>query len=153
MIRRARIDDIRTSLSIFAQSLSESNLYSEPLRKGETEKYRFARLLEILESGVFFVSEDQGMLDGLCFGFDDHDMVYLSWFVVSSERRGQGVGTALVAAFVEDCRERTHKIWCDTRSNNLASHAIMKRSGFSIFATVKRHWYDQDFIMWEKLLR
>ena len=49
-------------------------------------------------------------------------------------------------------KNKAHKIWLDTRINNKESIALFKKLKYKKAATFKKHYYGQDFYIWEKLI-
>ena len=87
---------------------------------------------------------------GFCFSNIDDGLIWLSWFGVRPEYRRHGIGTALLNAL--DARAKragAHKVWCDCRTDNVASRATLADSGYREICTLVNHWYGQDFLLWE----
>jgi RimJ/RimL family protein N-acetyltransferase len=96
------------------------------------------------------VSRDAAGLTGFCISRFDHGTVWLDWFGVAPRARGQGIGGELLKALSATLPARgAHKIWCDSRSDNTESIAVLERFGFKRAAHLKDHWYHQDYYLWE----
>ena len=90
-------------------------------------------------------------LAGFCFSNSDDQTVWLAWLGVHPRWRRMGVGTSLLEQLNLRARKLgSHKIWCDSRTDNQASAALLRRHGYQKIFTLKRHWYRQDFFIWEK---
>ena len=62
-----------------------------------------------------------------------------------------GIGRSLLEKLELRAKElSSHKIWCDSRTENHASAALLRRQGYAQICTLRRHWYAQDFFIWEK---
>jgi len=99
------------------------------------------------------VVRDRSSLVGFCFSrFDDYT-IWLEWFCISPNYRGQNIGNMILSKLEDSTRIREcHKIWCDSRIENIASFKVLQRNGYILVATLKNHWYDQDFFIWQKYL-
>ena len=42
-----------------------------------------------------------------------------------------------------------HKVWCDSRADNVESIATLERAGFRRIASLENHWFNQDYLLWE----
>jgi ribosomal protein S18 acetylase RimI-like enzyme len=88
-----------------------------------------------------------------CLNKYDDGVIWLSWFGVAENWRGNGVGAMLLKELektvaVRDC----HKIWCDTRVSNRISQRVLQKAGYERICKLKRHWYGQDFYLWQKFI-
>jgi len=45
-----------------------------------------------------------------------------------------------------------HKVWCDTKVDNVQSISLLISLGYTKVATLKNHWYGLDYYLWEKLI-
>jgi ribosomal protein S18 acetylase RimI-like enzyme len=88
---------------------------------------------------------------GFCISrFDDYT-IWLEWFGVIEKYRGAGITKQLLRALENTVAEREcHKIWCDCRTSNQPAIHLLSSTGYSQIATIKNHWYGQDFILWQK---
>lgn len=82
--------------------------------------------------------------------FDDYT-VWLEWFGILEQFRGKGLSGLLLNKLEETVETRNcHKIWCDCRTENQASIHILSSNGYKQIGTIINHWYNQDFIIWDK---
>ena len=127
--------------------------YNALAKKGERAKYTAKSLKSKLREDNYsvLVAKDGSGLLGFAISHLDDYLVWLDWFMVDPKARRKGVGSALLHAMMETAPRRgAHKVWCDCRTDNEASKAILKRNGFARIAEVRNHWYGQDFILWER---
>ena len=127
--------------------------YSVPARKAEIAKYSSDHLHKLIQQdpASVLVAKAQADLAGFCISEYDDGLLWICWFGVQPKWRRQGVVSALLHELERTASSRgCHKIWCDCRSNNEPSKAVLTRNGFKQICSVTNHWYGQDFILWEK---
>ena len=96
------------------------------------------------------VARDAAGPTGFCVSLYDDATIWLDWFGTAARVRRQGVGGALIAALKASLPARgAHKIWCDSRSENVESIATLERASFRRIATLTNHWHNQDYLLWE----
>ena len=140
---------------LFAAVLNSLPYYNEISKAAEISKYLPASLRASTEKDPdsVIVARTTGRIVGFCLSHNDDGVVWLSWFGVDAEYRKMGIGSALLTKLEETVRNgRSHKIWCDSRTDNEASKDVLNRQGYLPLCTVKNHWYGHDFILWEKLV-
>lgn len=152
LVRDAKAEDASAIADLLARVISTLEIYSVEARRSEIAKYGADALGEIIQDGVVVLAEEEGKIVGVCLGYDDDGLLWLSWFVVDGQSRRKGATRQMLARFTERARERTHKVWCDCRTTNVASISLLEEAGFERIATVQHHWYGQDFILWQKHL-
>lgn len=126
--------------------------YNEQAIASELTKYTAETLAAQLAADrwAVVVSRDADGPTGFCVSRWDDATVWLSWFGVAAHARGQGLGLALVEALKASLAERgAHKIWCDSRADNVESIGTLERAGFRRIATLENHWFNQDYLLWE----
>ena len=128
--------------------------YSEAARTAEIAKYSAANLAVMAEedAAAVIVAAVGARVVGFCISRYDDGVIWLSWFGVDPAWRGSGVGGALLGALEAGVRARgCRKIWCDTRTENVRSQAVLRRAGYTEICRLDDHWYGQDFILWQKV--
>lgn len=140
---------------LFILVLKAIPYYNETAKRSEAAKYSADLLRESAESepDSVLVARIEHEIVGFCFSKSDDGLVWLAWFGVHPSFRRQGIGSQLLATLEETVRNgRSHKIWCDCRTENEASKVALTNHGYVELCTVRNHWYGQDFILWEKLV-
>lgn len=129
-------------------------IYNDRAIQAELTKYTpgTLRALAAKDPLDVLVARDATGLTGFCISRFDDGTVWLSWFGTAARARCRGVGSSLLAALADTLPARgAHKIWCDSRTDNLKSKAVLERFGFRRLATLTNHWYGQDYFLWEWL--
>jgi ribosomal protein S18 acetylase RimI-like enzyme len=140
---------------LFEQVVNALPYYNDFAKRSELAKYSPDALRESLleDPDSVLVARAGPDLVGFCLSRYDDGLVWLSWFGVHNEHRRKGVGSALLEKLEATVRSgRSHKIWCDCRTENAASKTVLTHHGYSQICVVRNHWYGQDFILWEKLI-
>lgn len=129
--------------------------YNELAKQHEIQRYNEAALALKIEEDphAVLLACNGNHIAGFCISrFDDYT-IWLEWFGVADDYRGQGLTRQMLQQLETTLAARScHKIWCDCRTSNQAAIHLLISAGYSQIATVKNHWYGQDFILWEKLI-
>lgn len=148
-------DDAEAVSALFNQIIQALPYYNATAKESEIKKYS----ADLLRSSVgqepesVLIAKRNGQLAGFCFSENDDGLIWLAWFGVHPSFRRQGVGLALLKRLEDMARQKkSHKIWCDCRTENQASKVALTKQGYVELCTVRNHWYGQDFILWEKLV-
>jgi ribosomal protein S18 acetylase RimI-like enzyme len=126
--------------------------YNEVARRAEHAKHTPEKLRALIaeDPHAILVSRDARGLTGFCVSGWDDATIWLYWFGVAPRARGQGIGASLLGALADTLPSRgAHKIWCDSRTENKESAAVLELVGFKRVATLANHWYNQDYFLWE----
>jgi ribosomal protein S18 acetylase RimI-like enzyme len=148
-------EDLLDLGEMFAVIVNGLPYYNAIAKNSEISKYQPGSLAAAIKGDPDFaqIARVDGELAGFCFSQKDDGLIWLSWFGVSPKYRRQGIGRALLAALERRARScRSHKIWCDSRTDNAPSCNLLNRSGFRPICKVTNHWYGQDFILWERYI-
>jgi ribosomal protein S18 acetylase RimI-like enzyme len=140
---------------LFSEIVASLPYYNEAAKASETAKYSAEdlRRYSAEDPDSVLLARHLGEIVGICISRLDDSIVWLSWFVVDHRYRRMSIGKSLINCLEQSVRSRRiHKIWCDCRTENTASKALLLRNGFDPLCTVRNHWYGQDFILWEKSL-
>jgi ribosomal protein S18 acetylase RimI-like enzyme len=145
-------DEAATVASLMRSVIEPLGYYNDRARAEELAKYTPDALRAAAEEEHFavLVARDDDRIVGFCVSRYDDALVWLSWFGAHPDWRGRGVGRSLLASLGSTLAARNaHKVWCDTRTDNLLSQAVLSRFGFTKLAELRNHWYGQDFLLWE----
>ena len=126
--------------------------YNATARRAEIAKYQPAVLRAMMaeDPQSVLVARDADGLTGFCVSAYDDATIYLHWFGVAPRARGHALGSGIIAALGATLPSRgAHKVWCDTRTDNKESIAVLERAGFRRLATLANHWHNQDYFLWE----
>ena len=154
-IEGLRPEFVDTVSALIESVIAPLDYYSTWARSAEIEKYNPTRLTRIIaeDPRSVIIALHDGFPAGFCINNYDDGLVWLAWFGVTPEYRGKGIAQALLAALFESATNRgCHKVWCDTRTTNLQSQAVLSKAGFTKICELRRHWYREDFILWERQL-
>jgi len=146
---------VEEATSAIREIISPLSYYNEWALREEMEKYSTERLKDLAEKtpDSIFLAVLNDEIAGFCINSYDDGLIWLAWFGVRSRYRGRGIGATLLQELENSARRRRcHKIWCDTRTDNLLSQSVLARAGFSKICILSNHWYGQDFFLWEKLI-
>lgn len=148
-----RSEDAQGISDLITSIIQSLDYYNERARTEEVNKYSPSKLTDsIIEDpdSILVARDDSGVL-GFCISRYDDGVIWLAWFGVNPVCRQKGIGSQLLVALDETLpKRRAHKIWCDTRTENLTAQGVLRKAGYSKIGTLKNHWYGQDFFLWEK---
>jgi ribosomal protein S18 acetylase RimI-like enzyme len=154
--RPAQPDELNSIHRMFSATLRVLPYYSSVAKKDELAKYTVSKLksnLKADQNSILLAKEASGDIVGFCFSHFDDYTIWLDWIVVERRSRKKGVGKELLEVlFRTAIKRKAHKIWCDCRTSNFPSRALLSSYGFEKIAVIKNHWYCQDFILWQKFV-
>jgi len=155
VVNQMQPDEAAMTATLFSQVVTPLPYYNQAAKTKELAKYSPSSLQDWLleDPDSVLVARTSEIIIGFCFNYNDDGVIWLAWFGVHPDYRGMGVGSALLRKLEETVRNgRSHKIWCDCRTENEASKLALTKLGYVQLCTVLNHWYGQDFILWEKLV-
>jgi ribosomal protein S18 acetylase RimI-like enzyme len=141
--------------NLIASVIRPLEYYNQRAREEEIAKYSSEGLLALAaeDTAAVLVASAENDVVGFCISRYDDGLIWLSWFGVKDSFRKAGVGRKLLESLERTVPLRNaHKIWCDTRTSNVASQRVLEKAGFKTVATFSNHWYGQDFLIWEKTI-
>ena len=155
-VRIAKSKDIHSLSKFYKDIISSNPYYSKQAINKESKRFSIPNLTKEFrdKDNLYIITQEGNDIIGARNGYYEAGMFWCDWCVVHPLCRRKGVSKALMT-FLENKlkKEGLHKIWCDSRTNNKESKIALKRMGFNRITTIKNHWYGQDFILWQKLLR
>ena len=138
--------------ALMRDTIAPLTYYNDRAKRAELTKYSADGLRALMADdpqAVLVVRDGAGLI-GFCVSRFDDGTIWLSWFGAAARARGRGVGASLLAALAATLPSRhAHKIWCDSRVDNVESKSVLERAGFRRIATLTNHWYEQDYFLWE----
>ena len=144
--------EVDALVTLMRDTIQPLAYYNDRAKQAELTKYGADGIRALLADdpqSVLVARDDSGLI-GFCVSRCDDGTVWLSWFGTAARARGYGVGAAMLAALAETLPSRNaHKIWCDSRTDNVESKSVLARAGFRQIATLTNHWFGQDFYLWE----
>jgi RimJ/RimL family protein N-acetyltransferase len=155
-IRYASKDDCEVLSKVIKLVIENIPYYNDIAKKDEVEKFTKETLTEKIagDAHSVIIAHFNIEVAGFCLSrFDDYT-IWLEWFGIHEKYRGKGLTSPILKKLEETVGLRkSHKIWCDCRTSNSASIHILTSHGYKQLVTINNHWYNQDFILWEKLIR
>jgi ribosomal protein S18 acetylase RimI-like enzyme len=140
--------------ALFAEIVNELPYYNAAAKASEIEQYSAGGLRNLIvsdPSSVLVAKTDN--IVGFCLSRYDDGLIWISWFGVHPKYRRRKIASALLNTLEHTVSDRgSHKVWCDSRTNNDPSIAILTKRHYQQICTVRNHWYGQDFILWEKVI-
>lgn len=87
---------------------------------------------------------------GCVMNFDNCKLIHM---VVQKEYRKKGIGSALLEEVVTFAnKNNAFKIWLDTSTRLKDSIKFYKSKGFRLVGTLKKHFWGEDIVLFEKIL-
>lgn len=102
---------------------------------------------------TYFVAEHNERIIGIVGCFMEFGNCKLVHMAVLKGYRRKGIGSALLAKVKEFARKNNaNKIWLDTSSRLKESIEFYRKKGFRSVGELKRHFWGEDIVLFEKLL-
>ena len=152
-VRYALPEHVRELSELFASVIQWLDIYSDDARREETRKFSAEKLTLRLEDdprSIELAFLDQTMVGFLITEFQSGP-IWIHWYGVGQSGRRAGVGEAMLRHLIATAPGRdATRIWCDTRTNNLQSIALLKKLRFHRLCELKNHWHGQDYFLWSR---
>lgn len=152
-IRYATSGDVNDIVELFARVVEPLEIYSRAARLDEIGKFSQAELQRRIAEDTRAISLAfvNSTLAGFAITEDQRGPIWINWYGVNPDHRGYGVGRAILQHMITSAPERGGtRIWCDTRTNNVGSIALLRELGFKQLCELKNHWHGQDFYLWAR---
>lgn len=100
----------------------------------------------------YLKAEEDGSIVATIKGKLEAGVVYVDTIIVAEGQKGKGVGTQLMVEVENWAKSKNaHKVYLFTREEWKAS-AFYKKLGYEISGTLKNHYLQRDFVIFEKTL-
>lgn len=153
-IRRAKPSDIPKLSRLARMVIAETPYYSAHARKEEIKKHNAVALWGMLREPKYyycFVAREKKEITGFVIGRNEAGVFWGDWVGVAKRARRTGTAQALLTKLEEALKKnKVHKIWSDSRSDNKESISLLRKLGYRKLGFFKNGWYQQDFFLWEK---
>ena len=106
-----------------------------------------------LSKETYFAVEHNNKIIGIVGCFIEFRNCKLVHMAVLKGYRKKGIGSALLAKVEEFARKNNaNKIWLDTSSRLTESIEFYRKKGFRLVGELKKHFWGEDIVLFEKLL-
>lgn len=151
IVRPATPEDLEATVDMFIEVASEGRWIGTELPVDRDERIRKWRASMENPKNAFFVAVEGDRIVGNASlewkGVSDLGMA------VAADRRGQGVGNALLEACIEWARkEGVHKMELKVWPHNEAAIALYEKFGFEREGYMKRHYRRRNGEIWDCVL-
>ena len=154
-VRPMTVDEAPVTAALFREVVGSLAIYTEEARAHALAQKTEAALIERVRDDPYsmLLAWDGDKAVGFMTSRKDDGTLWLSWLGVLPEYRRHGVGEVLLRAAESTAVHRgMKKAWCDCRTDNHASRALLTKLGYRIIGEVTQHWHGQDYYLWDKHL-
>jgi ribosomal protein S18 acetylase RimI-like enzyme len=148
--------DIIVTAELIRNVISGATVYCSQAIDEEVKKYTNEYLQALVHedsNSVIIAKSPDNQIIGFCVNHFDSGTIWIDWYGVHPNWRGRNIAIRLLDFLVQTASKRgVHKIWCDSRTDNFASIAILKKAGFEEICKLLNHWYHQDYALYQKFL-
>jgi len=98
-----------------------------------------------------FVAIVDGKVVGVMTTVADNSLLWLDWLIVDKAYQNKRIGSSLINYVLKSAKQMgVKKVWGDSRTSNLKAIHVLRKLGFREVCTLEKHWYGQDYALWEK---
>ncbi|MBI4059352.1 GNAT family N-acetyltransferase [Candidatus Microgenomates bacterium] len=112
----------------------------------------YGKEVEWNDKEFIFKAEEGGQIVGTASGKYASGVVYISDVIVAKDKRGKGVGSALIEKIEEFGRELgAHKIWLIT-GKDWSENQFYQKLGFKEDGILPKHNFKKDYLIYFKFI-
>jgi ribosomal protein S18 acetylase RimI-like enzyme len=154
-LRYATSDDVLELRSAFEVIVTPLVVYNQAMRNEQLATYTPDYFLEKItgDTRSIALAETQKGLSGYVITTYQGGPIWIDWVLIKPDAQGMGVGEKLVKFVMQEAKARnSHKVWCDTRTDNHPAIKLFKKFNFELKCELKDHWQHQDYYIWERFI-
>ncbi|MDE1824825.1 MAG: GNAT family N-acetyltransferase [Candidatus Micrarchaeota archaeon] len=144
--------DFSAAAKFFRKTLKIPSYHSGEI-KDDIKSYSARNLSKSVKNRnlIFLAAKNDGEIIGLIFSSTYKGTGWIDWVVVEPGYRRRGIAKRLIKEAERIMRNNTTRIWADTATGNYGAVKMLDGLGYRKIA-VLGHYYNNDKIIWEKIL-
>lgn len=149
-------EEVTQAANLMKKVLLENPYYNKESKKEYMIWYSAEQIMRHMKKGDVILTAAK--INGKIIGFGSlwksfGGVAYSDWTVVDKNYRRIGIGTALWNYKIRLAKKQgVHKVVADSLVINKEGNEFAKSHGLRKIAVMKKHWFGQDYYLWEKIL-
>jgi RimJ/RimL family protein N-acetyltransferase len=151
-LRAATRGDLSLIHTRLMEAIRTSPYYSDEFKAYETRRLTRGYLEALLEADPWHIAimQHKGEVAGFMISGPELGTLWLYWSYVFPEKRKSAMALLAMRNFIQHWDNgRFHKVATYTKPGNDAAAAIMERFGWALTATLQRHIFGEDYLLYE----